>query len=84
MPSIKPAIHLIMREIDVVLSQVEQDVVDKLIAALRKGGRVVTIGAGRVGLATKGFAMRVGHLGLSAYALGDATVPSLGGETIWS
>ena len=75
---IQPAIKLVMQEIEAVLKKVEQSSVEKLIAALRGGRRVVTIGAGRVGLATKGFAMRLGHLGLAAYALGDMTVPSLG------
>ncbi|OGG72691.1 hypothetical protein A3A38_00270 [Candidatus Kaiserbacteria bacterium RIFCSPLOWO2_01_FULL_53_17] len=74
----QPAVGLILQEIQAVLSQIEHDSVEELIAALRKGRRVVTIGAGRVGLATKGFAMRLGHLGIAAYALGDMTVPSLG------
>lgn len=75
---VQPAVGLILKEIQTVLSQIEHDSVEKLVAALRKGKRVVTIGAGRVGLTTKGFAMRLGHLGIAAYALGDMTVPSLG------
>src|SRR4051812_39376399 len=76
--SIQTSISLVMKEIDAVLSVVDHSSVEQLIRALRKGRRVVTIGAGRVGLATKGFAMRLGHLGFAAYALGDMTVPSLG------
>ena len=68
----------ILFEIEQVLTQIEQGSIERLVAALRTGRRVVTIGAGRVGLATKGFAMRLGHLGIAAYALGDMTVPSLG------
>src|SRR5262249_27463042 len=75
---IQSGIELILKEIDAVLSLVDQTSVERLIKALRKGRRVVTIVAGRVGLATKGFAMRLGHLGFAAYALGDMTVPSLG------
>lgn len=72
------SIGSIIKEVDTVLSMVDPSSVDSLIRALRKGRRVVTIGAGRVGLTTKGFAMRLGHLGFTAYALGDMTVPSLG------
>src|SRR5689334_19842114 len=76
--SIQTTTGLVMKEIDAVLSLVDHSSVEQLIRALRKGRRIVTIGAGRVGLATKGFAMRLGHLGFAAYALGDMTVPSLG------
>lgn len=40
--------------------------------------KIVLAGAGRVGYATRGFAMRLKHLGLDAYMLGDATVPHIG------
>jgi 6-phospho-3-hexuloisomerase len=76
--TIQSTIEVVMKEIDAVLSLVDHTSVERLIKALRKGRRVVTIGAGRVGLTTKGFAMRLGHLGFAAYALGDMTVPSLG------
>lgn len=75
---IQPAIRLVLNEIDAVLSKIKQESVEKLVMVLSAGRRVITIGAGRVGLATKGFAMRLGHLGIAAYALGDMTVPSLG------
>ena len=70
-------IKLILGEIDGVLSKVNDDEVGALLKAIRAAKRVVTAGAGRVGLATKGFAMRLGHLGFQAYALGDMTVPGI-------
>lgn len=78
MRPIQPSIQLALREIETVLSHINQGSVERLVKALRRGRRIVTIGAGRVGLATKGFAMRLGHLGFAAYALGDMGVPSLG------
>lgn len=78
MRPIHEGVSLALREIESVLNHVDQQSVESLVHALRKGRRVVTIGAGRVGLATKGFAMRLGHLGFAAYALGDMGVPSLG------
>ena len=34
-------------------------------------------GAGRVGMAIRGFGMRLGHLGFTAFTLGDSTVPGI-------
>jgi len=71
-------VSTILREIEAVLKLVKEDEIKALIKSIVKARRVVTVGAGRVGLATKGFAMRLGHLGFAAYALGDMGVPSLG------
>lgn len=70
--------NVILKEIEAVLSQVSEKESAALLTSILKAKRVVTVGAGRVGLATKGFAMRLGHLGFAAYALGDMSVPSLG------
>ncbi len=79
---IQDEIRLALREITGVLRQVEQEPVERLVALIRTSRRIVTIGAGRVGLATKGFAMRLSHLGLTAYALGDMGVPSTGPDDL--
>jgi len=50
----------------------------QLIDDISNAQKIVLAGAGRVGYATRGFAMRLGHLGFNAYMLGDATVPSIG------
>lgn len=68
----------VLKEIDFVLSKISQDEVDFLVTEIRSARRIVVVGAGRVGLAARGFAMRLGHLGLSAFALGDMTVPGVG------
>jgi 6-phospho-3-hexuloisomerase len=75
---IHEGIRLALGEIESVLMHVDQESVMRMVKVLRKARRIVTIGAGRVGLATKGFAMRLGHLGFAAYALGDMGVPALG------
>jgi len=69
---------VILNEIEAVLSQVQENETKALLKSILKAKRVVTAGAGRVGLATRAFAMRLGHLGFAAYALGDMGVPSLG------
>ena len=74
---IEKNIKLILGEIDTVLSKVDDSQVDDLLASITDAKKIVTVGAGRVGMAVRGFSMRLGHLGFSAYMLGDATVPSI-------
>lgn len=75
---IKGNIRNILKEISVVLESVDESEVKSLVASIEKAKKIVVCGAGRVGMATRGFAMRLGHLGLKAYTLGDSTVPSIG------
>jgi 6-phospho-3-hexuloisomerase len=51
---------------------------DPLIDAILKARRIALYGAGREGLAIKGFAMRLFHLGLDAHVVADMTTPPLG------
>lgn len=75
---IKKYIKTILLEMETVLSKVSEKDVDGLVAAVRTSNKIVLVGAGRVGLAVRGFAMRLGHLGLTSHMIGDATVPSVG------
>ncbi len=77
MTGLKGDVAQILKEITFVLSEISEAQTDDLVKAIVKSKVIVVCGAGRVGMAVKGFGMRLGHLGLSAYALGDATVPSI-------
>jgi 6-phospho-3-hexuloisomerase len=78
MGGINANIRKILEEMSFVLSSVEQSQVDALQDDILKAGKIVVCGAGRVGMAARGFAMRLGHLGFTAYSIGDSTVPVLG------
>jgi 6-phospho-3-hexuloisomerase len=67
----------ILKEIQIVLSKINESEVDGLISEILNAKRIVVCGAGRVGMAIRGFGMRLGHLGLNAYTLGDSTVPGI-------
>lgn len=67
----------ILRELEQVLCQVDQSQVDMLMQELVSAKTIVACGAGRVGMMTRAFVMRLGHLGFRAFMLGDATVPAL-------
>jgi 6-phospho-3-hexuloisomerase len=67
----------IIDEISIVLQKVDETQVDQLINEILSANKIVVCGAGRVGMAIRGFGMRLGHLGFNAYTLGDSTVPSI-------
>ena len=73
----KNKIDKILNEISIVLSKIEDKQVDKFLSEILTAKKIVVCGAGRVGMAIRGFGMRLGHLGLNAYTLGDSTVPSI-------
>jgi 6-phospho-3-hexuloisomerase len=74
----KAKIGIILQEIETVLSKVDNNQAERLIDEILEAQKIVVCGAGRVGMAIRGFGMRLGHLGLQAYALGDSTVPGIG------
>ena len=76
--SITTSIKNILQEIDQVLSKTDEKEVARLIKEIRTVNTIVTVGAGRVGMAARAFAMRLGHLGFSAFTIGDSTVHSIG------
>jgi 6-phospho-3-hexuloisomerase len=51
--------------------------VEKLVAELRSAPAVFVHGAGRSGLIGRAFAMRLMHLGLAVYVVGEATTPAV-------
>jgi 6-phospho-3-hexuloisomerase len=54
-----------------------EDLVSELIRAHDEGRRVLIIGAGRSSLVGRAFAMRLMHLGLNVYVLGETINPSV-------
>ncbi len=65
-------------EIGFVLDTVSEKQVTELVHGILNANKIVVYGAGRVGMACKGFSMRLGHLGRTSFTLGDSTVPSIG------
>lgn len=65
-------------ELDGVMAKLAPEAADPLIAAIVAARRIAVYGCGREGLAIKGFAMRLHHLGVDAHVVGDMSVPPLG------
>ena len=67
-----------LAELDQVFGAIENSAADALIDSIAGAHRIALYGAGREGLAIKGFAMRLFHLGLDAHVVGDMTTPPIG------
>jgi 6-phospho-3-hexuloisomerase len=68
----------ILSEIQSVISQIDLIELNALIEAIKCSEKIVTCGAGRVGMTAKAFSMRLGHLGFNSFNVGDTTLPSIG------
>jgi 6-phospho-3-hexuloisomerase len=77
-PSWSDSAALIDRETQRCLTSIDGRSFDQLSELLSgQGRRVFLLGEGRSGLAAKMFAMRLMHLGLTAFVVGETTTPSL-------
>ena len=65
-------------DLDGVMAKLPDDAADELIAAIVAAKRICLYGAGREGLALRGFAMRLFHMGLDAHVVADMTTPPVG------
>jgi 6-phospho-3-hexuloisomerase len=65
------------REIGAVLGSIDERSVRDLRELLRAANAIGTYGVGREGLVMHGFAMRLYHLGLPSFVVGDMTAPPL-------
>jgi len=57
--------------------QVEK-LIQYLIEARNREGKILVVGAGRSGLVAKAFAMRLMHLGFNTFVLGETITPRIG------
>lgn len=61
-----------------IAERIEDAKVDRLLEAIQGARRVFVMGAGRSGLVAKAFAMRLMHLGLQSFVVGETITPSFG------
>jgi 6-phospho-3-hexuloisomerase len=80
---LRTALTIVQEEIAQALNRVDESEVEALIAALLRARRVFVAGTGRVGLGAQAFAMRLMHLGVAAYWIGDAMTPAVGPGDLW-
>jgi len=70
--------RLAVSELKQVFDRMDDQSVRGLLELIKSHQRIFLIGAGREGLSTKSFAMRLAHLGKTVYWIWDDTTPSIG------
>jgi 6-phospho-3-hexuloisomerase len=74
---VQEMMRLMASKIREIANTISDDDTEKFIRELLNAKRVYVIGAGRSGLVAKAFAMRLMHLGLLAYVVGETITPAL-------
>lgn len=77
MDLMKSSIEAILDNIKNAEKYLNEDNVNKFIDTIVESENVFLIGAGRSGLAAKSFAMRLMHLGISSYVVGETITPAI-------
>ncbi len=67
---------MMISRIGEIAATLEQEQVDCFINAIAGADRIFVIGAGRSGFVAKSFAMRLMHLGLTSFVVGETVTPS--------
>jgi 6-phospho-3-hexuloisomerase len=69
--------ELILNKISSVLQATDDGLVDKIVESVDKANRIFITGAGRSGLVSRFFAMRLMHSGYKVYMVGEIVTPSI-------
>ncbi|WP_181376332.1 6-phospho-3-hexuloisomerase [Novimethylophilus kurashikiensis] len=69
--------ELILNKISSVLQATDDSLVDKIVSSVDKAKRIFITGAGRSGLVSRFFAMRLMHSGYTVYMVGEIVTPSI-------
>ena len=77
MELMKTSIGAILDNIEKAEEYLEEERIDEFEDTIINAKNVFVTGAGRSGLAAKAFAMRLMHLGLSAYVVGETISPAI-------
>lgn len=67
----------IIEHVSDIIDHLKDSDIKIMIDAIRSSDRIFLMGAGRSGLASKAFAMRLVQLGLTTYVIGEATTPAM-------
>lgn len=74
---VQEMMQLMASKIRAIAGQISDDDVDSFITEILNARRVYVMGAGRSGLVAKGFAMRLMHLGLQSFVVGETITPAV-------
>ena len=78
MPTVAARFASAVSELGEVAPRLQEAQIERFLDAVVRAKRVFCIGAGREGLATRAFTMRLMHLGKTAHWIWDDTAPGIG------
>ncbi|MDB2389797.1 SIS domain-containing protein [Alphaproteobacteria bacterium] len=68
----------IFRELETLEASINEQCIREIIEIISLcSGRIICLGAGRMGYTVQSFAMRLSHLGFNSYMLGDTALPKI-------
>jgi 6-phospho-3-hexuloisomerase len=79
---VQEMMQLMASKIRAISKAISDEDVEKFLSELLHGKRIYVIGAGRSGLVAKAFAMRLMHLGLPAFVVGEIITPALNSDDV--
>ena len=69
----------IIKEVSLLYSSLDKLKVDTFISEIAScKGKIIGLGAGRMGYSIQAFIMRLSHLGFETYMIGDTSIPKIG------
>ncbi|MGN1362331.1 MAG: 6-phospho-3-hexuloisomerase [Methanobrevibacter sp.] len=77
MEQMKSSIHAILDNIQSAEKYLNDEDIKRFMEIILNSENVFVVGAGRSGLVGKAFAMRLMHLGISAYVVGETITPAI-------
>ena len=80
MELMKSSIEAIIENVKEAETYLDNDEINNFMNEITNAENVFVIGAGRSGLVAKAFAMRLMHLGISAYVVGETISPAINDE----
>ncbi|MGB9936130.1 MAG: 6-phospho-3-hexuloisomerase [Methanobacterium sp.] len=77
---ISDAIEEIIDNVKDVAAEIDEDRISEMIDMLISANNVFIIGLGRSGLVARAFAMRLMHIGISVYVVGETITPAINSD----
>ncbi len=77
MKVLRDAMFVIAKHVERVAESLDEEQVERFVDEILKAKKVFVYGAGRSGLVGKAFAMRLMHLDINVYVIGEIITPSL-------
>ncbi|MBL7223252.1 MAG: SIS domain-containing protein [Candidatus Brocadiae bacterium] len=79
---IEQAIYRVLTETGGVFERADLEATERLIDTLLSARRIYVTGEGRTGLVARTFAMRLVHLGMTAYVCGETVTPAIEADDV--